>query len=249
VHDLLMYIKTKKMDNQQLDNLTNEETQLLLSLYLGDGSYTKHQIQDNYSVYTSSINEDLLRYKKSLVTTLTASDIKLIPNPGYKKDGTIFKMSINSSVKIGQIYQLSLQEKLDKLDKLGLALWFYDDGSLHKKCNFYNLCTHSFSIEDQMLMLEKLKEFGIYGKLLKEKKRDGRVFWYIYVSKYNGAFEISKIMAECNIESMKYKLWSPTTILKWSTVQEDWKSRGVYNLDTFNLHMRQLNKSNGRLKI
>lgn len=239
MHELLMYIKTKKMDNQQLDNLTNEETQLLLSLYFGDGSYIKHQIQDNYSVATNSINRDLLEYKKSLVTTLKVSEIKHKSNPGYKKDGTIYTMQINSSVKIGSIYQLSLQEKLSKLNKLGLALWFYDDGSLHKNRHFYNLCTHSFSIEDQLLILEKLKEFNIFGKLLREVKKDGRVFWYISVSKYFGAFEISKIMAECNIESMKYKLWSSTAIQEWSTIQEDWKSRGIYNVEDFATYMKR----------
>lgn len=230
------------MDNQQLYNLENEELQVLLSLYFGDGCYRKQNLNSEYSIHTSSVKEKLLEYKKSLLKTLRSTEIKLSANAGYKKDGQIYKMWINNDYRITNVFNLSFEDKLKYLDDLGIALWFYDDGSLHKTKLFYNLSTHSFSVEEQLLILEKLKEFNIYGKLLPERKKDGRCFWYITISKYYGAFEISKILEKYKIEDLEYKLWSSTTIQKWSTFQEKWKSEGGSDIEDFVSKMKYIEK-------
>ena len=41
------------------------------------------------------------------------------------------------------------------------------------------------------MLIPKLNEFGIFPKVLTETKKDGRVFSYLYVSKYKGAFAIN----------------------------------------------------------
>jgi hypothetical protein len=226
IHEYIMYnIKIQKMGNQQLYSLTNNEIQLLLSLYFGDGTFSKQSLNGEYSAITSCIYNDSLEYKKSLLTTLSSSEIVHKKNPGYKKDGMIYRWNINTHKEITNLYLTTFEEKLEMLDELGLALWFYDDGSLHKKALFYNLCTHAFTIEQQELILKKLLNFGIKGHLLKEKKKDGRVFYYISVNKCDGAHIVSQIMAKVKIESMSYKLWSSTTIQEWSTLLEEWKSK------------------------
>jgi len=213
------------MDNQQLYGLTKNEIQLLLSLYFGDGCYTKGSLKGEYMISTSCIHKDYLEYKQELISSLKCSKIRYSKNEGYKKNGMIHRWGINSHKSITKLYLSSFEEKLKMLDELGLALWFYDDGSLHKKALFYNLCTHSFTIEEQELILSRLLDFGIKGHLLKENKKDGRVFYYIVVNKCDGAHLVSKIMSKIKIESLKYKLWSSTTIQEWSTLQEEWKSK------------------------
>ena len=226
MHELLVYnIKIQKMGNQQLYSLTNNEIQLLLSLYFGDGSYNKQSLNGDYSVITSCIHKDSLEYKKTLLNTLNSSEIVYKKNAGYKKDGMIYSWTINTNKANTDIYLTSFEKKLEMLDELGIALWFYDDGSLHKKALFYNLCTHAFTIEQQELILKRLLDFGIKGHLLRELKKDGRVFYYISINKCDGAHIISQIMNKVKIDSMSYKLWSSTTIQEWSTLQEEWKSK------------------------
>lgn len=226
IHELLVYnIKIQKMGNQQLYSLTNNEIQLLLSLYFGDGSYNKQSLNGDYSVITNCIHKDSLEYKKTLLNTLNSSEIVYKKNAGYKKDGMIYNWTINTNKANTDIYLTSFEKKLEMLDELGIALWFYDDGSLHKKALFYNLCTHAFTIEQQELILKRLLDFGIKGHLLRELKKDGRVFYYISINKCDGAHIISQIMNKVKIDSMSYKLWSSTTIQEWSTLQEEWKSK------------------------
>jgi len=220
--------KSQKMDNQQLYNLSNSEIQLILSLYFGDGCFIKQNKTSNYEISTSCIFKESLEYKKSLLSTLKSSDIKQFVNKGYKLS-QIYKWYIYQSPDISKLNFSSFEEKLNLLDELGLALWFNDDGSLHKNKYFYNLCTHSFSYEEQELIVKRLLDFNINGKILKEVKKDGRIFHYINISKYSGAYEISEIMKKIYIEPMKYKLWSSTTSQQWRTFQEEWKSKKSYD--------------------
>lgn len=220
---------------QLLSTLTNNETQLLISLYLGDGSYIKQSISGDYGIYTSSIHKELIYFKHSLVSTLKKSDPKWIDNSkGYNKNGYLYKFLINTDKRNTLIYNLPLESKLESLDELGLALWFYDDGSLHKNKLFYNLCTHSFSIEEQELMVQKLYEkFNIKCKLTRESKKDGRIFYYLRVSKYEGAFEIATALNNNPVQELMYKCWSSETIQKWSTIQENWKSEDILGKKKF----------------
>jgi hypothetical protein len=40
-----------------------------------------------------------------------------------------------------------------------------------------------------------------------ERKKDGRVFNYLYVGKYNGADKISSILKKHKVLSYSYKIW------------------------------------------
>lgn len=195
--------------------LTQKELQLLLSLYFGDGCYFKQSENGDYYISTSCINKDYLEFKKGLLSTLTSNEIGLFHNKGYKKDGEIYKWFINASSLITELFQTSFEEKLELLDKLGVALWFLDDGSLHKKDHFYNLSTHSFTVEEQKLIIKRLENFGIFGHLLKEIKKDGKIFYYITVNKYAGAYNVSKLLQDIPVSTLKYKIWPEELTTYW----------------------------------
>lgn len=130
------------------------------------------------------------------------------------------------------IKNLSIEEVLANLNELGLALWIYDDGSLHKSKYFYNLNTQSFSKEVQEdVLIPFLNSYDIYPKLQVENKKDGRQFWYLRIGKYQGAAEISKILNEYPVNCYSYKRWSSETIQKWSKLQEELKRQGKTVLD------------------
>ena len=227
------------MGNQQLNNLSNSEIQLLLSAYLGDGCFNKQIDSKNYRITFSSISKDLLEFKKSLLTNLSSTDIVEVDNNGYKKS-SIFKFTINTNFLITTFYNLTFNEKLNLLDELGIALWLYDDGSLHKEKLFYNLNTHSFSYEENKMICKILFNFSINAKLTKEKKVSGKEYWYCRIGKYDGAFEISQILLKYPVKSLLYKVWSSTTIQRWSTLQMEWKQGSLYSFKQF--YRKNINK-------
>ena len=118
----------------------------------------------------------------------------------------IFKYNIQKNDVGKWFLDKSVEDFIGDLDELGLALWMYDDGSLHKKNLFYNINTHAFNREiEEEVLIPKLNTFGIYPKILTETKKDGRVFSYLYVSKYKGAFVINDILNKYPLECYSYK--------------------------------------------
>lgn len=227
------------MRNQQLSTLENQEKQLLISLYLGDGCFRTSEVSNRTQVITSCIQKDYLLWKKSLCVNLQSREVTDHINMGYKKYAPIYKWSIPTQDSITEIANMSLEEKVNNLDELGLALWFYDDASMHKEKLFYNLCTHAFSYEDQLIFIEALeRKFNISATLRLENKKDGRKFYYLSVNKFNGAFEVSEILNKYHIDCFDYKVWSSSTSLLWRTLQEEWKSRNPDNIVNFRKYMK-----------
>lgn len=136
------------------------------------------------------------------------------------------------------IKELPIDKVVDGLTDLGVALWFYDDGSLHKKDYFYNLNTHKFSREIQEdVFIPFFNSLDIYPTVREERKADGRVFSYLCINKLKGAANVSMILEKYPLNCFQYKRWSPETIQKWSKLQEKLKSE---NITMDSLHPRTI---------
>lgn len=84
------------------------------------------------------------------------------------------------------IKQLPIQEVINNLDELGIALWFYDDGSLHKRDLYYNLNTQSFTKEVQeQVFIPFFKSLGITAKIRCDNNHS-RPLYYLGINKYEG---------------------------------------------------------------
>lgn len=216
-------------DNQQLLSLSNEQLQVFLSGRLGDGCITTTNTNSTY-YSTNCKYEEYIDFKISLLGNLYKSKSYNECNGFCKTPIYTIRSCSDSRLKI--IKNLSIEEVLANLNELGLALWIYDDGSLHKSKYFYNLNTQSFSKEVQEdVLIPFLNSYDIYPKLQVENKKDGRQFWYLRIGKYQGAAEISKILNEYPVNCYSYKRWSSETIQKWSKLQEELKRQGKTVLD------------------
>lgn len=181
--------------------ITNEQKQVLLSGLLGDGSIKKSHVSYN------CMYKEYMQFKRNLLGNLAKSEVIENDNMGYKKGSKIYSFSGKLNHYADSLVYNDLSESIKDLDELGLALWIYDDGSLHKKNFFYNINTHSFPKEVQeTVLIPALNKFGIYPKILTESKPDGRLFHYLYISKWNGAMIISNILRKYSVECYKYKL-------------------------------------------
>ena len=221
-----MYNKINtEMDNQQLHILNNNQLQVFLTGRLGDGCIVTSNSNSTY--YTTNCKyKEYIDFKASLLGDLYKNARKQEEN-GFAKT-PIYIMRSKSVSLLKEIKNLDIETVVNNLDKLGIALWFYDDGSLHKRKLFYNLNTHKFSKEiNEEIFIPFFHKYGIYPKLRIERKKDGREFYYLSIGKFDGAVEISKILEEYPVSCYNYKKWSSETILKWSKLQEKLKSEAI----------------------
>lgn len=202
------------MDNQQLYGLSNEQLQVFLTSQLGDGSIVTSNTNSTYYV-TNCIHKEYIDFKSTLLGNLSR-------NVSYREHNGFCQTPIwilrSCSLKVLEsIRSLTLLTLLDEIDELGVALWFYDDGSLHKTKHFYNLNTQKFPKEIQeTILIPFFERFGIYPVLTIERKKDGRTFWYLRIGVRNGADKVTAILEKYPLDCFKYKRWSSETILKRS---------------------------------
>ena len=208
------------MGQSEAFNLNNNQIQVLLTGKLGDGCLTIPKSSTTQSHYsTNCIHKEYLEFKQTLLGWLT-NKIGYREHNGYSQK-PIYTLSSSPHPFITYLRNLSIEETLKYINDLGIALWFYDDGSLHKNKLFYNLNTQAFSREiNEDVFVPFFKSYGITAKTTIERKKDGREFWYLRISKYEGAYEISQILSKYKIDCYNYKIWSSETIQNWSKMQE-----------------------------
>lgn len=216
-------------------NLSNEQIQVLLTGKFGDGCLSTPKSCVDNSLYSSnSIHEEYVDFKMKLLGNLASKKSRISSN-GYAKT-PIWQFHTHVSPDITKIKNMDIETALNLMDDLGVALWFYDDGSLHKTKLFYNLNTQAFSQEiNHDLFVPFLSKFGIFAKPTIERKRDGREFWYLRISRYEGAYEITQLLNKYPVHCYNYKVWSSETIQNWSKLQEQLKS-----IDATNLSIRSI---------
>ncbi len=206
------------------NDLSNEQKQLFLTARLGDGClyYTKSK---NCIYSTNCKYKEYIDYKSKLLGNLYSYN-RYIAHNGFSQT-PIYEMASKSCKSLIYFKEMSLAEILNNLNDLGIALWFYDDGSLHKTKLFYNLNTQKFSKEENEQIAQYFKDkWNIIAIPTIERKKDGREFWYLRIRKYEGAFTISQILKKYYVSCYDYKIISSETIQKWSKLQEELKNSG-----------------------
>lgn len=239
VHELIC----TKMDNQQLYDLNNNQLQVILTGIFGDGCISAPRSNNNKAIYSTSCkHREYLELKSSLLEEL-ANPIGFNPINGYAGN-SIHLLTTKAHEGVNLIRGNSIEENLKLVDDLGLVLWIYDDGSLHKTKLFYNLNTQFFSRELQEdLFVPFFRERNILAKVTVERKKDGREFYYLRISRYEGASKITKLLSKYPVDCYNYKLWSSETIQKWSSFQEEAKSKGLVGVDEVRKYIKFAYKS------
>ena len=223
----MVYWNNFKVENGQSAalNLSNEQIQVLLTGKFGDGCF----VQTAYSVYYSacSIYEEYIDFKASLLGDLFHHKTTVL-NKGFKENN-IFRLYTGTDPRTAFICDESIEDSFARMDGLGLALWVYDDGSLHKTKHFYQINTQKYSREvlEDIFVPGLKSKFDITAKTTAERKKDGREFWYLRISKYEGSNIISDALSKYPVNCYNYKVWSSETIQKWSRLQEESKSAGI----------------------
>jgi len=198
------------------------QEQIILGSLLGDGGLSKPKAKDQNAKHphlTIGHKESQLPYLKfkfHALRNLAAAEIKPVKHThtdGYKRQQFYVFRTINHPYFLGlrnQIYGDNgkckiTRELLEKLEPLGLAIWYMDDGSINKWR--VSLATVCFEEETIDLIISYFKErYNLIWKKERLKLKGGEIRYRISLNKENGSEKFMKMIAPYIVGCMGYKL-------------------------------------------
>jgi transposase len=163
----------KKVNNEVIPN--NEEFQVLYGTILGDAfiSEGRYENGDSCGSFNHCVEQKEWIFKKFEYLNRFCNPPKLIDKyderfktPEYQQYYCYIKTNSYLSELYPKLYNNGIkyidEETFSKIDALGIATWYMDDGSKSKDSKTYVFCTHSFSDND-MAIIQKvlLNKFSI----------------------------------------------------------------------------------------
>ena len=192
--------------------LTKRQNQILIGLMLGDG-----HIESSYRPEIARLKISYRATHKEYIDWLWQEFREwVLRKPKLKEQtlkGKMYKsywfttVSHQDFAKVWKKWYLDRRkivpvEELKKLNSLGLAIWFMDDGSIksrHHKSVFLN--TQGFKPKEVTLLQDVLEnKFGIHSSTRKDKNG-----LQIYISQENSV-RLKEIINPYILQSMRYKL-------------------------------------------
>ena len=135
--------------------IDKEQEQILLGSLLGDGCIIKDKNSYKYCEEHGIKQEKYLLWKNKYL------------NFNFKKDTKRSNYEVTKSNKSFKLYKESFypnnkkivtREILDKLEPLGLAIWFMDDGTYNYRNNAIAIATNCFGLEGNQIIRQYFKE-------------------------------------------------------------------------------------------
>lgn len=203
--------------------ITYNAEQILLGSVLGDGYLSPNRHPENTKLILNSelriahgeSQKEYIEYKKELLEREgIRCSLTIFPSSNrvhYIKgipviDGPSYRLKTQRNVAFNFYRDLfykphkKLNRYFYKLNALGLAIWFMDDG--YKHGNGYVLCTNCFTLKEVSLLRDILKHnFNLDTTCFKSNL--GAPLIYIKASSKNSFLEL---VSSYICESMKYKL-------------------------------------------
>lgn len=186
---------------------TNDEFQVLYGTILGD-THLFHNSKNIQGSFNHCIKQkELAEFKQQYLNRFT-NQVRIVKKydkrlkvPNYEQYYCYIKASTALNAIYDKIYNNNTKyinkELLYKLDGLGIAIWYMDDGS-KPKYGGYLLCTMNFSNSDLNIIQEFFKQkFDINTTVRKDKS--------LYI-KANSKEKFKELIKPYIIPSMMYKL-------------------------------------------
>ena len=198
-------VASNRNSNQMPCMYNNDQIQLLIGSYLGDGSFSYEGINK----YTAKLVQgekqlDYLMWKSHI---LGCDDTLKSGSSGYTKNSVVFNTTLNTFVsklpfKTQNGYKnLSIpQDIIDNIDVKSIAIWFMDDGSLSKMYNCSTIWCCAFDLDSIERLCNKLNEFNLYPTISQSKGYN-----YLKFNK-NETNKLSKLICKYIPECMEYKI-------------------------------------------
>lgn len=137
----------------------------------------------------------------------------------YGKDKTVFHWNLPVDGFISQAIRKDFfkngkkeitKEVIEKINEVGLAFWYMDDGNLSYREDANHrpsirLSTQGFSKEENELLCDMLNnKFNISCHIVEERRENKPIYYHLYID-VNGTHEFLKIISPYMHKSMAYK--------------------------------------------
>jgi hypothetical protein len=189
--------------NQISNSLNDDQLQVILGSFLGDGHISSHGSNKYRIREVHGIKQrDYCKWKASIFNSTT----KIIDKNGYsQKPALTFSSKLFAITKqFPKIKTTCPQWVLDGLDARGLAIWFMDDGSVYNNHCGGVIHTCSFDEDSQKRIVNKLQSMGIdCDYRFYDKKESG--YFSIYLNK-SGYLKLCDIIRPYIHKDLFYKV-------------------------------------------
>jgi hypothetical protein len=193
-------------------NLTKRQKEILIGLILGDGCLEKNGKNVRLRVEHGLAQRGYINWKYKKLKNLITGKPRIVSSIHYGT-GKIYRRLHFSTFAIPELndywhkFYFQKRKRVPKNIKeslkspLSLAIWYMDDGYKRNDCNALRISTDCFSMGEQKLLQQCLKDnFGIKTSI----HRKGRT-WNIYIP--SGQTKMfCKIVKPYIIKELRYKI-------------------------------------------
>ncbi len=188
---------------------TTIQKQIIIGTLLGDASIPKQKNKKTYNIKFEQklLNKEYINHLYFIFKDFVGTEPKIRNiKGGNAQDRQSFWFRTYKHNSINYYYHLFYNGGKKKVPKnikklMGpriLAYWFMDDGSKVK--SGYKISTHSFSLEDNKLLVESLKKLNLNPFIYKDKN-----YYYLYFYS-SDILNFTNLVKPFILKSMLYKL-------------------------------------------
>lgn len=200
----------------KIKELTYEEEQVVLGLILGDGTLRK----DYHGKYTGTSlsyahcikQQEYAEHKAKLLQRIISSTGER-SQIHYRTGNRHYNVTVRSisTIALNKYYPMFYENKkkfigaevMNKIDALGMAIWYMDDGCAGTHRGYY-LCTNGFLREDVEKATEIIeKRFGIKASVVNSSIKQPMIFIGV---RGGNSHKFEQLIRPYIIPSMLYKL-------------------------------------------
>lgn len=191
--------------------LTQEQKDVMYGSILGDGYLRSTGHGSRSLVFSHGEKQlDYLKWKLGVFDRFVTTKTFGVAYRDFHGNAPVYSFATVSHPEITEFYhfthpdgkKLVTEEWLDLLSPLSLCVWYLDDGSLNKRYGTIVISTNSYSVAEQLLMIDFFeRKYGLHPKL--EKRRNEQYVLRINASESKAFRDIIRdYVPEC----MSYKL-------------------------------------------
>jgi len=224
-----------------------DSEQVILGSLLGDACMSKGgMLIDSHS----SPQTEYLDLKLSSTGGIRTRNVEPPRGPFNKKSREVVKNRISLGSYGKELRERVYKDRktvdreyLNSLNAIGLACWFFDDGSLHRSKGsknkfYYRLHTEGFAHQDVESIVAFFNENGLSCRSYKRENCDGRVVYF----NSNSSKILSSLIAPYASNDMKYKLWPEHRDIESVPLKKEY-TLAMFSHKQNNIHWDRLSKS------
>lgn len=234
VGDLLVTTKPKTR-SQLLKTWNEDQEQIILGSYLGDGNISKNGLNRyRLKVVHGEAQKNYCQFKSDILNSFTSQ----IKQNGYSKHPAIkfTTLMFGSKINFDSNKKTCSLEILNKLNPKGLAIWFMDDGSVYPNKNGARISTCSFDEESQKNFVNYFHSLGMKNVNYKEyySKSKDKSYYYLIFNKEDYC-KLSSLIEPYTHPELSYKVINQNLVgtYKWNSCEEE---SGVTVVDAIDLN-------------